>query len=510
MDLAEAVWERQSDTVDTRSIDFVVEQLRRCRDLGRKATLVAGPGCSRTAGIPDARGFADLVRERFPSAGAPARASVADCLASIGPGHARLLVEDVVAKARVNSAHEAIAELVASGFVDRVLTPNFDDLVLRACAAKGIFPAVYDATVAGSGLELPEPAPSPSIVHLAGQRSGLAFLDHEDAIRLHSERLRPILEQEARRGRPLLGVGASGEAGDPLLAALSSAGVFEYHLFFVGDGETPLDAEVAARLFERRTRAVAVTGFSGADAFLTALAGALCGAAKAPEPPRETNGHAHLAPPAAEPKGKNGTNGHSAAVHSARSLLERVARETAEIAELEVPAAPEPTPEAEEPAADPARIDALLERAMALGYQARDAAGNGGAAHADGLFAEADALFDEAARAEGETGAIALDRWGAVLLERAKARPAADERDRLFDRAKEKCSAANALRRGRGAYNLACIAALRGRSGEARDWLEVGAESGGLPERRHLAVDTDLDAVRGEPWFAFVLSRASG
>ncbi len=491
--------------MDTRSIDFVVEQLRRCRDLGRKATLVAGPGCSRTAGIPDARGFADLVPERFPAATAPERASVADCLASIGPGHARLLVEDVVARASVNASHAAIAELIAAGFVDRVLTPNFDDLVLRACAARGVFPAVYDATVAGSGLELPEPAPSPSIVHLAGQRSGLVLLDHEDAIRGHAERLAPILGQEARRGRPVVVVGASGEAGDPLLAALASAGVFEYHLFFVGDGETPLDAEVAARLFERRTRAVAVTGFAGADAFLTALAGALCGAGTAAEPPREANGHSHPEPPAAEPSQvEKETNGHAAPVHRTRLLLERVARETAEIAESAVATA-EP-----EPADDSARIEALLDRAMALGYQARDEAGNGGAAHAETLFAEAEALFDEAARAGGETGAIALDRWGAVLLERAKATAAADERDGLFGRAKEKCAAANSLRRGRGAYNLACIAALRGRSGEARDWLEVGAESGGLPERRHLAVDTDLDAVRGEPWFAFVLSRATG
>ena len=47
-----------------------------------------------------------------------------------------------------------------------------------------------------------------------------------------------------------------------------------------------------------------------------------------------------------------------------------------------------------------------------------------------------------------------------------------------------------------------------GRSREAREWLESGAESGALPRKAHLLADTDLDAVRSEPWFAALVARA--
>lgn len=495
--------------METRTLEFVAEQLRRSRDAGRKATLIAGPFCSTSAGIPDAAAWSARVRERFPEAIAALgeNPSAAAILAAIGPGHARALVEEAVAAAHVNASHAAIADLIRSGFVDRVLTPNIDNLLLRACAEKGIFPAVYDLSAA-ERVDLPEPWPSPSIVHLQGQRSGFVLLDHDEARALHAARLAPLFRRDAAGTRPLLVVGHGGEEGDPLLTLLASTGVFEYHLFWVAEGDAPLSLALVSAIGAPRTRAVAIPGFT-ADTFLEALARTL-GAREAAPVESAPAPEAIVAAPApvaeavaeVEPEPEPLPEPEPEPAPS-RSLLERVARESAAIA-----AVPEPPPANGNGtgAADPARARELLERAVAIGTAATARGANG---EAERLYSEAESLFDAAAHADAETTvAEALDRWGALLLERGKRAPFAEDRDRFFAAAAEKCAAANASRAGAGAYNLACIAALRGLSSEAREWLESGALSGALPRKAHLLADTDLDAVRSEPWFTALVARA--
>ena len=62
-------------------------------------------------------------------------------------GARRRLIEEKVDDARINWAHIAIAQLMKAGYVDRVLTTNFDPLIVRACALVGKSPVVYDFAV---------------------------------------------------------------------------------------------------------------------------------------------------------------------------------------------------------------------------------------------------------------------------------------------------------------------------------------------------------------------------
>jgi hypothetical protein len=82
------------------------------------------------------------------------------------------------------------------------------------------------------------------------------------------------------------------------------------------------------------------------------------------------------------------------------------------------------------------------------------------------------------------------------------------EADALFAQASEKLLAAEGLVTGSGAYNLACIAALRGQPDECRHWLQRSHAAGRVPSRQHLMADDDLRSVRDEPWFAELLSAA--
>ncbi|MEE2959593.1 MAG: hypothetical protein VYA34_02530 [Myxococcota bacterium] len=55
--------------------------------------------------------------------------------------------------------------------------------------------------------------------------------------------------------------------------------------------------------------------------------------------------------------------------------------------------------------------------------------------------------------------------------------------------------------RGMGAYNLACIMALQGKTRSARRWLEYAKRHGGLPTEDILKRDGDLDSLRSYRWF---------
>ncbi|MCC7249169.1 MAG: hypothetical protein IT473_11160, partial [Lysobacter sp.] len=89
----------------------------------------------------------------------------------------------------------------------------------------------------------------------------------------------------------------------------------------------------------------------------------------------------------------------------------------------------------------------------------------------------------------------ALCNWGAALGNQAQ-RSEGTQRDRLLDEAYEKCLHAEQASPGSGAYNLACVHALRNRPEEAIDWLERSHAASRLPTQAHIAADKDLDAIR--------------
>jgi len=76
-----------------------------------------------------------------------------------------------------------------------------------------------------------------------------------------------------------------------------------------------------------------------------------------------------------------------------------------------------------------------------------------------------------------------------------------EDAQQLFADAKEKCLAAEKVKPGDGAYNLACIAALQSDEQGCREWLEKSKQFGTLPNRSHMVNDPDLEAYREREWF---------
>src|SRR5262245_17640168 len=156
--------------IQRASLDRVAEAIT----LERKATLLLGAGCSASGHIPLASEITQDLLARFPAIKAKIgpEATYAGCMLAISQGerhdYVKRLCEDP--KVRINWTHLAIAQLLLSGHVDRVLTTNFDPLIVKACALIGFYPPVYDlaAATAFNGPMIDDRA----IFHLHGQYAG--------------------------------------------------------------------------------------------------------------------------------------------------------------------------------------------------------------------------------------------------------------------------------------------------------------------------------------------------
>ncbi len=254
-----------------RAVDDVIETVKGAGARGRKCAVLIGSGCSAKAGIPTANGFVEIIRRQYPQAYNRAEAKTyAHCMAELAVAERRDLIAHYVDRAKINWAHICIAQLMKSGFIDRVLTTNFDMLVVRACALVGLFPAVYD--FAASQLFSPADIPEQAVFYLHGQRAGFVLLNTPAEVGKHRELLRHVFT-DADRGRVWLVVGYSCE-NDPVFEQLARIERFDNNLYWIGHRDAPPPGHVRERLLIDGKFAFFVPGYD-ADDFFVQLAQAL-------------------------------------------------------------------------------------------------------------------------------------------------------------------------------------------------------------------------------------------
>lgn len=251
-----------------RTLDDVARQLQGNKKRGRNCALLIGAGCSVQAGIPLARGFVDEIRKRFPDEyDRAAEKTYPHCMAELSGADRRDLIGDFIDEAKVNWAHISIAQLMKNGFVDRVLTTNFDPMVMRACALLNLFPAIYDMAVVREGF-LAEFVRDRAVFHLHGQRDGFIQLHREQEVDELAKVIRPLFN-DTTRDRTWIVIGYSG-ANDPVFRVLADRPGFPNRLFWVGyRGEQP-SAAVKSALLEAGKDAFWISGHDP-DNFLVQL-----------------------------------------------------------------------------------------------------------------------------------------------------------------------------------------------------------------------------------------------
>jgi tetratricopeptide (TPR) repeat protein len=250
-----------------RSVEEVAETLQNAKARGKGCTLLIGAGCSVKAGIPAAAGFVQVIRDRYPRAYQRAQTKTyPSCMSELMLSERRDLIAEYVDRAKINWAHLCIALLVQSGFVDRVLTTNFDLLVVRACALLNEFPAIYD--FAASQLFKAPDIPNKAVIYLHGQYTGFILINTGDDFDRHSHLLGPVFE-DAGSGRVWIVVGYSGE-NDPVFNHLASVPRFDNGLYWVGYQDSDPPKHVHEQLLTPGKDAFYVRGYES-DSFFISL-----------------------------------------------------------------------------------------------------------------------------------------------------------------------------------------------------------------------------------------------
>ncbi len=191
-------------------------------------------------------------------------------MAELDPGPQRDLIRGYIDKARLNWAHVGIGSLVANGYVDRLLTTNFDPLIAQGCAVFNEFPAVYDLTM--SPTMRFEQLPDKAVFHLHGQRNGFSLLNDPHELAQHRQVVEPLF-QHAREGRTWIVCGYSGE-NDPLFELIQQNQRYDYALYWIGrEKEAPPHVQKFMGDADR-TRCHYLQ-FAGADEFFVQLSNAL-------------------------------------------------------------------------------------------------------------------------------------------------------------------------------------------------------------------------------------------
>lgn len=192
-----------------------------------------GAGASKTGGVPLANEIVKDILERHKDN--PRIKSLTDnsktypkLMACLTQFQRNELLNEYIDRAKINVTHLYLAQLLIEGYVDYVLTVNFDNLFLRALALFNYFPPTYDLSnlkdLTNASFK------EKSVFYLHGHLHGLWLLNTEDEMAKVKEIIPPILNS-IKNDRPFIFIGYSGE--DPIFEHIINLGSFTNGLYWV-------------------------------------------------------------------------------------------------------------------------------------------------------------------------------------------------------------------------------------------------------------------------------------
>ncbi len=244
------------------SLKDAITALRR-----NKTILLIGAGCSTSGGIPDAKGFIEIIRQKYPDIYSKTQnKSYHECMAALSESQRHQLISDHITKAKVNWSHISIAQLIKNGYVDHVITTSFDPLLVRACTMVGIFPAIYDLATM-QNFDMSKIA-KPAIIYMYGQNEACIQIDSPAQHKNYLENFSPVFKSVERQDNWLI-AGYSGQPDDPIFSLLTQL-EYKGNLFWITHGDTSPPYHIDNQLLSKSDRAFAIMGYNS-DEFFTEL-----------------------------------------------------------------------------------------------------------------------------------------------------------------------------------------------------------------------------------------------
>ncbi len=254
-------------------IDQVAYTIKKAKGRGKGITVFLGAGMSDSAGIPTAGKIVEEILSdteyntipKLKKLSDSDKTNYAKIMSCLDHEQRKELFTKYVNNSKVNVAHIYLAHMIKEGFVDYVLTPNFDDLMLKALALFNIFPPVYDLAMLDS-LDTTTLGRQ-TVVYLHGRHNGIWQLNTEDEM----EKVKDICGRLFNKiqDRPWLVMGYGGS--DKIFDRICELGRFSHHLYWVGWLDKDPNDNVCTNLLKQKNRnAYLVRGYD-ADSFMIKL-----------------------------------------------------------------------------------------------------------------------------------------------------------------------------------------------------------------------------------------------
>lgn len=236
---------------------------------GEKINLFLGAGASISANIPGAYGVVkDILNkhDKNPAVEELAEApSYVEAVEALNGRERKELFKGYIDKSHISITYLYLVELYAAGYIEYIITTNFDDLVLRALALKGIFPPIYDLTTIEK-FSTSKPTEG-AVIFLHGRHNGDWQLNTEAEMYKISESCKELFNRIG--DNVWITLGYSGD--DKVFDKLSSISRFECELFWVGYKENEPNDRVKDQLLnDRNKQAYLIEGYDS-DSFMKTL-----------------------------------------------------------------------------------------------------------------------------------------------------------------------------------------------------------------------------------------------
>ena len=196
--------------------------------------FLLGAGASRTGNIPLANEIVKDILNKYSNSPFIAKLNddknnYAKLMGCLQPLLRNELLKSYIDNAKINVTHIYLAQLLKNGFVDYVLTVNFDNLMLRALSLYNEFPATYDMAILKDLTTTT--FRERSVVYLHGQYHGLWLLNTNVEME-KVELTLPRIFDSIKNKRIWVIIGYSGN--DPVFNHIKNLGRFDNGLYWVG------------------------------------------------------------------------------------------------------------------------------------------------------------------------------------------------------------------------------------------------------------------------------------
>lgn len=258
------------------NVQEVAQLLKQAKENKKPYVFFTGAGCSVKADVPTATKLIQEICEKFPIQVKNLdpdkdKYNYGKYMSALDKDERRrLLKPHIIDNKKINWAHIALACLMQSGYIERVLTFNFDSILSRACNMLGLHPSIYDFATANPHLY--HLINDPSIVHLHGQGTGFVQLNTGEETEKHTAKLGEFIAATLN-SNPSLFIGYSGNA-DAFFPLLEEKYSEQHRLIWTGTKSniSEIESDSVKNFLKKNNNLTHYIGNIYADDFLIQLA----------------------------------------------------------------------------------------------------------------------------------------------------------------------------------------------------------------------------------------------